>query len=103
MRQVVAQVDERGAHPADEHKPMPGTRTGCPLPRSTTGNVTPALDHGLPRSGQFGDQIREVPPRDAGQHPMAEDRTIHLDLHSVRSLRPQRRWSHRRRNHAPGR
>ncbi|GAB7187432.1 hypothetical protein ATKI12_7263 [Kitasatospora sp. Ki12] len=41
--------------------------------------------------------------RDAGQHPMAEDCTVHLDHHAVRSCRPQRRWSHRRRNHAPGR
>lgn len=35
VRQVVAQVDERGGHPVDEHEPVPGTRSDGPSTRST--------------------------------------------------------------------
>lgn len=73
MRQLVAQMGQRRIHSV-EHQPVLGARTRGPAPHAAPYRVSPALNLRLPRRGEVDDQLRQVPAREAGQHPMAEDR-----------------------------
>ncbi|GAB3953533.1 hypothetical protein GCM10028832_08480 [Streptomyces sparsus] len=82
VRQVVAQMDQRGHRPVDEHQLVTGAGTGSPLADSSPRSMTAALKAGLPRHRQLLDQASEMTPRDPREQPMRQYRPIDHDRHS---------------------
>ncbi|APY84576.1 hypothetical protein A7J05_01250 [Streptomyces alfalfae] len=82
MRQVVAQMDQRGHQPVDEHQLVAGAGTRGPLSGPASHNMTATLEPGLPRHRHLLDQKDEMTLRDPHEHPMRQHRPIHHDHHS---------------------
>lgn len=82
MREVVAQVDERGHYPVDIDEPVPGTVPHGPPPHTTPSLVTASFNTRLPRTGQLLNQAGQMATGDSRQEPMREDCPIHRDRHS---------------------
>lgn len=55
VRQIMAQMDQRGHQSVDEHQLVTGAGTRSPLPDPASCSMAAAVDTGLPRHGQLLD------------------------------------------------
>lgn len=76
VRQIMAQMDQRGHRPVDGHQLVTGAGTRTPLPGPASCGMAAAFATGPPRRGLLPGQARQTMPRDSGGQPMRQDRRL---------------------------